>query len=361
MLESTLRERIPELDWRTHTEAGNRIHLVGTALAPSLDSSLAPTPRIRVSITHAAQPDPFQIPIHIRIAMHGCFEAEAQAFHQAMLQRLHFALRPATYRHVAASQPASSQRAAVAYPTPFEPPFFSLRADVPVAEEFERDNLSAFVTRLRANIPQLSWVGLAEDGPETRIAAESVGPAGILPSPNTIQRTCLSLFRSSPFSPFDLWMHVTATSPDEADRALQLLKHRLRLVLRSRYSGPYVPLPGNSMTRVLPPDYPPIFHLNFRMEAPPPGLPLDMEFRLNDGTPGAPWKSIVRNGKRKGVFLQQEDMHGFQLIYILAQPEPDRIRVLIDLTAESRERLEIFREYFIRKIQKVLLSPMRKP
>jgi len=115
------------------------------------------------------------------------------------------------------------------------------------------------------------------------------------------------------------------------------------------------------MTRVLPSEYPPIFHLDFRMEAPPPGLPPDLELRLNHGTPGAPWKAIVRDGKRIGVYLEREDSHGFELTYILAQPEPDRIRVIIDLTAESRERLEIFREHFIRKIQEVLLNPVRRP
>ncbi len=122
------------------------------------------------------------------------------------------------------------------FSTPFVPPFFSLRAEVPVAEEFENDDASAFVLRLRDAIPELLWTSAVDGKGKIRIAAETDaqadGPAGLLPTENRSQHTSLSLFRPDPSVPFELWIHISAAS-DEADRALHALEHRLCLVFRS--------------------------------------------------------------------------------------------------------------------------------
>lgn len=362
LLVRTLEAFIPELNWRFHAESGDRILISG--------ATPHPTPRVLVAITHQLPPSSFFGSFQIKVVLRGCFEADAEIFHQALLQRLHALLNPATYGHAQAAPPTTTQSAEIAYSEPFLPPFFSLNATVSVAEEFETDTMAAFVARLQDQIPELEWTGIPEGlaqlagmdiqpGSEIRIDARCIGSPGILPAPDTTQNYSIFLFRRHPHSPFDVWIHNTAATRLDAERALNLLHLRLLLTLRSRYTGPWVPLPGAPMSRVLPTDYPPIFHLNFRLEAPAPGLPLDMESRLNAYTPGEPWKAVVHNGERKGVYLKTDNLHGFRLIYILAQPEPDRLRVLIDTTAQSREKLDIFHQSFIREIQKALLSPIR--
>lgn len=236
-LASILQKGIPELTWRNDPKKSDPVdtlRIVGTIPSPG--------PGVFVSVTPAQAGSSPYIRLRITIVIYRCFEHHAERFHRALLQRLNHSLRPNSYSRLEGIAPQALQEKIIEFlaspfSTPFVPPFFSLRAEVPVAEEFENDDASAFVWRLRDAIPELLWTSAVDGKGNIRIAAETDaqadGPAGLFPTENRSQHTSLSLFRPDPSVPFELWIHISAGSSDEADRALHSLEHRLCLVFRS--------------------------------------------------------------------------------------------------------------------------------
>jgi hypothetical protein len=213
-LASILQKGIPELTWRNDPKKSDPVdtlRIVGTTPSPGSG--------VFVSVTPAqARSSPY-IRLRITIVIYRCFEHHAERFHRALLQRLNHSLRPNSYNRPEGIDPQALQEKIIEFlaspfSTLFVPPFFSLRAEVPVAEEFENDDASAFLLRLQAAIPELVWTSAAEDKKKIRIAAESDSqadrPAGVLPTANRIQHTSLCLFRDGPSIPFELWIHSTS-------------------------------------------------------------------------------------------------------------------------------------------------------
>ncbi len=236
-LESILQKGIPELTWRNdskNTPTADTLCIVGR------DSNL--DTGVFVSITPAQPPSSPYTRLRIKIVIRGCFEHHAESFHRALLQRLNHSFRPNSFNLLEGMAAEALQAKTIEFPVPpfstlFVPPFFSLRAEVPVAEEFENDGAAAFVQRLGNSIPELVWTSPAGENSEIRIAAvsnsQAASPAEMRSAANSIQRTCLSLFRPGRAIPFELWIHIAAGSSDEADAALHSLEHRLRRVFRS--------------------------------------------------------------------------------------------------------------------------------
>jgi hypothetical protein len=201
---------------------------------------------------------------------------------------------------------------------------------------------------LQREIPEFRWQDEAENWGKVRIVGTTIPP---------FEGITVSIARKEPPGPFKfriILRHVTATSREHADRALHLLEHRVRLTLRSQYAGPYVPLPGNSMTRVMPSDYPPIFHFDFLVKA-TQGLAPSIESRLHDLV-GLRWQAINHNDKQAGFYGRKEDMHGFTLIHIQCQDAPGVFRVFVDTTAASEERCEIYRRFLADKVQRAFMA-----
>jgi hypothetical protein len=199
-MESRLRDDIPELQWEDLAENWGKIRICGT----TRERYRHP---VVVTIARNEPPGPF----HLRIMVCTVLEAEAKAFHRAIVQRLQLSLLASTTGNTTLTDTTT----VAPHPPPFPPPFCSLESELEVPAGRE----PSMALRIQATIPELAWADLAPDWEQVRIVGKAKEATAY---------TQVSITGTESKGLFHVWVHTDARSWPETQAKLRTLLERVR-------------------------------------------------------------------------------------------------------------------------------------